>query len=284
MAMHEESTVSVSESSMVSETDIIVVKEASGLQTQPPQNVELKLPVEDKVVQVKESDWMKSQEAKDFMPFLVVEMKRIKTPTACSGNKNEVERSLGQYKKLDSYISKALRSDWSSDISVNDVDKMRQQIERHIEELERMLAAHHEMKNRRKQVRRRASDNSSCEDCGAPMYEDSGVKMCVACQEKGLKKEATTPHFLGMQYQMSAFERAIVGTLINGVVSGGRDIEELFKKFEKKYDINAREKLAIIQILADMGYPVFKDRARIDENEDPTDEKEPREWQTQYYA
>lgn len=108
--------------------------------------------------------------------------------------------------------------------------------------------------------------------------------VCLACGQEGLKKEAATPHFEGLQYQISAFERALVGTLINATVSGGRNLEELFDKLEKKYKLDSREVLAVRQVLADMGYPVFKDRARIDEDEDPTDPDEPREWQTQYHA
>jgi hypothetical protein len=76
----------------------------------------------------------------------------------------------------------------------------------------------------------------------------------------------------------------VVGTLINATVSGGRNLEELFEKLKKKYSLNEREQLAVQQILADMGYPVFKDRARVGEDEDPTDSDEPREWQTQYHA
>ena len=149
-----------------------------------------------------------------------------------------------------------------------------------------MLEAHREMGKQRKHIRRRkrASDDISCPKCAAPLWEEGGNRICLACGDDGMVKEAGTPHFEGLQYQISALERALVGMLINATVAGGRDMEELFAKLEKKYKLTDRETLAIRQILSDMGYPVFKDRARIGEDEDPSNPDEPREWQAQYYA
>jgi hypothetical protein len=314
MAISEEAIIAVSETETVETGNgDIVVKEAFGgtpdgtLPTrQPSPEPQPVLPPEPQPLPSPDGEpetrfpaskgWMDSQEAKDFMPFLLGEMRRIKQPGACARNRNEAERALGQHKRLDNYVSKALREDWKGEIPIADLDRVRQQLEQNIEALERMLEAHHEMKRSRKQVRRhrRASDGCAsifpkqghaCPKCAAPLWEDDGGNpVCLACDNDGIRKEAATPHFEGLQYQISAFERALVGTLINAVVSGGRDLEELFKKLEKKYKLEDREVLAIRQILSDMGYPVFKDRARIGENEDPSDPDEPREWQSQYYA
>lgn len=307
MTIHEETTIAVSETqTVIADNDTIVVKEAFGqlpessehLPIQPPspekQPIMRKPPsavptedVESKHrtdLAVSPKNWLESQDAKDFEPFLVGEMKRIKPPSACIGRKNEIERSLGQAEKLNSYISKALRSDWSGDIPIESIDRLREQLEQNIDALNRMLEAHKEMKKQRRQVRRRASDDSACQACSAPLWEENGKFICLSCEQKELKKEAGTPFFQGISTQISAFENAVTSMLINAVVSGGRDMEELYKKLKKKYDFSPREELAILQILSDKGYPIFKDRARLDENEDPTDPKEPREWQSQYYA
>lgn len=283
--MSEETIITVSDThTTVVDGDTVVVKEAFGQENtvQEPQAPTVELPEETETQSRK--SWLDSQDAKDFEPFLIGEMGRIKTPSACVGRRNEAERALGQNKKLNSYISRALQSDWDGHIPIGSIDKLRHQLEQNIEALTRMLDAHRDMKRQRKQVRRHASDGSACPSCSAPLWEDENGKVCLACDNMGLKKEAGTPHFEGMQYQISAFERAFVGTLINSVVSGGRDIEEMFKKLEKKYKIDDRERLAIQQILVDMGYPVFKDRANIGEDEDPRDPDKPREWQSQYYA
>lgn len=303
MAMNEETIVAVSDThSVVSEGDTIVVKEAFGDMgappTQPPppeaQPVgprpasppPLSPEEEEQGARApgKPAGWLESQDAKDFEPFLVAELKRIRPPGACAGSHNEAERALGQYKRLNGHVSRALQSDYDGVLNIGSIDRLRQLLEQNIEAIERMLESHKDMKKRRRQVRRRASDESVCPSCSAPLWEEGDQTVCLACGQEGLKKEAGTPHFEGLQYQISAFERAIVGTLINAVVSGGRNMEELFAKLEKKYDLSPRERIAVQQILADMGYPVFKDRARIGEDEDPTDPDEPREWQSQYYA
>jgi hypothetical protein len=303
MVMNEEAIISVSDThTIVTEGDTIVVKEASGemefpmrLPSPDPQPTDQRgespiLPEEEETkartqnADTKPKSWLESQDAKDFEPFLVTELKRIKPPSACVGSHNEAERALGQYKRLNGHVSRALQSDYDGVLNIGSIDRLRQLLEQNIEAIDRMLEAQKDMKKRRRQVRRRASDESICPSCSAPLWEDGENMVCLACGQDGLKKEAGTPHFEGLQYQISAFERALVGTLINATISGGRNLEELFKKLDKKYKLNPREKLAVQQILSDMGYPVFKDRARIDEDEDPTDPDEPREWQTQYHA
>jgi len=67
-------------------------------------------------------------------------------------------------------------------------------------------------------------------------------------------------------------------------VSGGRNIEELYAAAKDKYKIDDREELAIFQILADMGYPTFKDRLRFGDDQDPRRTSDHGEWQSQYYA
>jgi len=303
MARNEEAIIAVSDThTTVVDGDTIVVKEAFGqlpgeetaplplrppsLEPQPTRTPSESLPLpEDTERKERAKGWLESQDAKDFEPFLVMEMKRIKPPSSCVGNRNEAERAFGQSKKLDSYISRALQSDWDGTIPIGSIDRLRQQLEQNIEALERMLQSHKEMKQQRRQVRRRrASDDSVCPSCATPLWEEDGNMVCLACGQNELVKEAATPHFTGMQVQISAFENAVTGALINAVVSNGRNIEELYGRLKKKYGFTDREELAILQILADKGYPVFKDRTRFGEDEDPTKPDESREWQTQYNA
>jgi hypothetical protein len=302
MAMNEKAIIEVSEShTAVVDGDTIVVKEAemAPLPVQPPpmEPQPTNLPIdpvsppedEERKVRTESADdkpkgWMGSQNAKDFAPFLVMEMKRIKPPSSCIGRHNETERALGQSKKLNSFISKALQSDWDGAIPIDAIDRMRQQLEQNIEALTRMLEAHQNMKKHRRQVRRRASNESVCPSCTAPLWEEGEDMVCLACGQEGLKKEAGTPNFCGIQIQISAFENAVTGMMINAVVANGRNLEELYDKLKAKYGFTDREELAILQIMEDKGYPVFKDRARVGEDEDPTDSDEPREWQTQYHA
>lgn len=84
----------------------------------------------------------------------------------------------------------------------------------------------------------------------------------------GLVKEAKTPN---LQVQIPLFISMMARICINSTISGGHDIEQVFKKLVKKYDITEREKAEIIQVLLDMNYPIGPlDRGLIGEIFDPT--------------
>lgn len=298
--IHEKETLAVSEKTAQEET--LVVKEAFGFDGLPaevpamdyadaprydegPQHEgpEHEAPPEEQGAQGPRA-WLQSQKACDFVPFLIHEFKRIR-PGAQARGKSEAERAMGQHKRLNGHISKALQSDYDGEIDLKKVEPVRQQIESTMEQLQAVLDALADLGKKRKQMRRpnrRRGSAELCDDCGAPLWKQGEAASCLVCE--GLVKEATTPRYQGLQYQISGFERAIIGTLINGKVSGGRNIEELYSKLKKKYGITEREELAIIQAMADMGYPEFLDRAKIGEEVDPTDEKNIGEWQAQYFA
>jgi len=202
--------------------------------------------------------WLQTQKAEDFPSFLVLETKRIRPPGACAGSRSEIERSLGQHRKLNGYISKALQSDWEGKLDAKGIDALRQRIETSIDQLEQMVESLDNLKKQRRQMRRRKGESDG----------------------DGILKEATVAK---VQYFATAFERAVSGAIVNGKISGGRNLDELYKKAKEKYSFTPREELAIFQILADMGYPTFKDRLRIGEdNHDPREGLG--EWQKQYHA
>ena len=213
------------------------------------------------VTEVAEDGWRNTKDVKQFTQFLLDEINRIGNPNAWR-TKTEKERGLAQLKKLDHYVSQALREDYDSYLDLKSIDNVRNTIEKNIDDTEYAMDGMTHMKRERKKMRRRRG-------------EDEGVD---------LVKEAQTPHFNGMQIHISAFERAIVGALMNGRASGGRDIEELYTEAKSRYNINDREELAIFQILTDMGLPTFKDRLRIGKSSDPTRTEGFGEWQSQYYA
>jgi len=215
--------------------------------------------------EAKDENWLSSGKSEHFIDFLTKEVNRFPKPSDVRGNVSKMEQALGQWKRLNTYVSKALREDYDNAVDVDFVDKVRTMIEQNIDQLEDMLEGIQSLKRNRKQMKRRHRRG-----------ED---------ESNDIVREATAPDFKGIQINISAFERAIVGALINGKVSGGKNIEELFAIAKKKYDIDDRQELAIFQILADFGYPEFKDRLRIGEEvDDPTRTGDEGEWQKQYYA
>jgi len=206
-------------------------------------------------------DWRVSKKPEHFLVFLTKDLQRIPKPSQIRGNLSEMERALGQFKKLNAYISNAMHSDYDGVINVKSIDAMRKVIEQNIDELEDALEGLKNLKKERKKMRRRGEE-----------------------EDPDLKKEATAPHFNGFQMLITPFQRAIASALINGKVSGGRNLEELWKDAKKKYKMEDREELEILQILADMGYPEFKDRLRLGDDNDPTRTEGFGEWQSQYYG
>ena len=244
----EEGIFIVSEDEMICEEEIIAVAEEEVFR--PVTNPEPEAP----------KSWLESRETEHFPKFLTDEFNRIRKPDLARSSISEMERALAQWKELNGHVSKALRDDYHSKLDAKWLDKMRSVVEQYIDQLEAALDSYKQLQQNRKNLRRRGEDD----------YEDE------------LVKEANTPHYHGLQTNVTAFETSIVRALINGVVSGGRNIEELYEIAKKKYDFSPREELALFQILSDMGYPTFHDRLKIgDDNSDPD---KIGEWQTNYQS
>jgi hypothetical protein len=210
----------------------------------------------------KPDDWINSRKIEKFMEWFVGKLRQIQHPSAILGNKTKMEKALGQYIKLNREVSKALRSDFDDVLDTTRVDELRSFVEKAIDTLEDSLYGIEKMKRRRKQMKRRGS-------------EENGEMV----------KEGTAPHFGGMVISVSPFIRGIAGLLINGKVANGRNMEELFEEIKKKYDLDKREELEVLQVVADMGYPIYRDRAKLNEDTtDPTREDNFGEWATIYYA
>jgi hypothetical protein len=207
--------------------------------------------------------WLETKKTEQFVQFLDEQMAKIPTIQHAQGNLSKMENSMARWKKLNNFCSEAMRNDFDGLLDFEDIDKKRQQIEYNMDTLQDAIdSLHHMKKTRRNQRRRRADDD----------------------QDGTMTKEATAPHFSGFQMVITPFQRAIVGAMINGKVSGGRNIDEMWKAAKEKYKMDDREELEILQILADMGYPEFKDRLRVGEDEDPSREDGFGEWQSSYYG
>lgn len=57
-------------------------------------------------------------------------------------------------------------------------------------------------------------------------------------------------------YVVPPFVMAIARMCINAKVTNGKDIEDIYQKLHQKYGMNEREKLEVLQVIADMGYPI----------------------------
>src|SRR5690606_29318416 len=72
--------------------------------------------------------------------------------------------------------------------------------------------------------------------------------------DSGLTKKATKSS--GYTYYVNPFIYSVAKTLINGKVSQGKNIEDLFAKLDDRYKLDDREKLELYYLLNDMGHPI----------------------------
>ena len=217
--------------------------------------------INDEEEEEESQDWLETKDPKHFVMFLQKEINRFPSPNSVRGNVSLIEQSLGQWKRLDAFVSKALREDYEGVLNLQYVDKVRSLVDRNIESLEDMLDSFYAFRKKKRQLKKR--------------HADSDAEMV---------KNAGTAEFTMI---VTPFQRAIAGMLVNGNVSGGKNIEELWDKIKEKYSMTEREELEIMQIMADMGYPIFKDRFRIgDEVHNPQapEEESKGEWPKQYYG
>jgi hypothetical protein len=160
-----------------------------------------------------------------------------------------MERAYSYLQNLDSIISKALRKDINGDINISQLDAARATIRDGMVKLEKALEK--EMASRK---RKRAGSD--------PEYRAGLVKN--AQKISGVNRTTITVDILLAR---------VAKVCINGAISAGKDIEDLFKKQVQAYDLNIREQASVLQLLEEMGYPIRRDRGVLPgEDIDPRSE------------
>ena len=85
---------------------------------------------------------------------------------------------------------------------------------------------------------------------------------------EGFKKEAQkiTGVNGGVTVTVPLIISHLARIMINGTVSAGHDMEDMFVKLADKFDLTLRERHELIQLVQDMGYPIRLDRAYAGED------------------
>jgi hypothetical protein len=234
--------------------------------------------------EAKDKDWEHDQDHSKFLPHFDGKIKNI--PRHSGQTVLGCERAIAFLKSLLTELSKALRGDLEGKIDEQAAEDRYKDTQNMIERLEHQIK---KLKGNHKgaELDLRLVSEGHCATCNsvAPMWHDTIDEkvVCLRCdagQKEQLEKSAATPK---INVYVSAFERAVVGTLLNSSVSAGRNIEDVYDKLKNKYNFTPREELAIQQLIADYGYPMFKDRGRLNENSDPSDGNGV-DFSTNYYA
>lgn len=154
------------------------------------------------------------------------------------------DRALSYLDNLKSKVRDAMRNDYNGSIDANMVEDAMKHINTGISGLTERL----ETLEGKKRTKKRAGDKSSL-----------------------VKEGQKSTHVGGIIVTVPIYISRIARICINGSVSGGHDIEDLFGRLVKKYSLTERDQAETMQLLADMGYPLRRDRGyMIDEEFDST--------------
>lgn len=156
-----------------------------------------------------------------------------------------LERAVSYLEKLDNEISRAMRLDLDGELDANQIEKVRSMIDGGVARLHDRLD---KIKQQKKNSRKKKSADS--------YMEDTIVK--EAQKITGVQ---------GVFVTVDLLTSMIARVCVNGMVSGGHDIEHTFDEQAKKYSLNKRERACVIQLIEDMGIAMRRDRGYTPEEE-----------------
>ena len=149
-----------------------------------------------------------------------------------------LEKAISYFELLDKEITKAMRNDFKNEIDSAEAEKAREQIE---EGLERLVDRLQKVKTDKYKRHAKKSKTSWAE-------------------EAGLIKEAKSTKISGITITVPLLISRCARVCVNGSISAGHDLEEIFASQVKEYKLDNREQAELSQLLEDMGYPIIQDR------------------------
>jgi hypothetical protein len=188
-------------------------------------------------------DW-ESRGAKGFITWVKERLDDV--PKHSGYDSAGLERAVAYLERVDNEVSKAMRMDLEGELDANQIEKVRSVIDNGIERLHERLD---KVKSSKKKSRKKKASES----------------------DDGLVKEAQKiTGVQGVFVTVDLLTSHIARVCINGMVSAGHDIEDLFERQAKYYDLDKRERAQVIQLLDDMGYTMRRDRGFMpDQDVDP---------------
>lgn len=285
-----EEHIEVTEPDIIDDNDVLLVEDPDdnmaiddGSGRVPGSDAEFVQYSNDEPKEERESDWETDKDPTKFIIY--IKDKLTKIPRHSGQTIPGCERAVSYLKSLENEASKAMRADFNGVIDEEELDKVRKDIDNMIFRLENHIQR---LEKNASQSRVRFMSTGECDSCGstAPMWVDPGTgsNVCVSCDNSSPDRIEKTAGTAVVNVYMTPFERSVIATCINAVVSGGKNINEVFSHMDKKYKFTDREKLAFTQLLTDHGYPVYIDRGRLDEDEAHPSDGNGVDWQTNYPA
>jgi hypothetical protein len=224
-----------------------------------PEELEVEEPEE---VKVSDDPWDWGGSAKNFLPWLSKMMQGI--PVHSGRDTAGLERAIAYLEAVDREISRAVRIDLNNEIAIDSVEKARDEIQRGLERLEERL--------------------EKVKSSKYPKKGKKGKKKADAEQEGLIKEAQKATHVGGIVITVPLFTSYLARVCINGMVSAGHDIEDMFTKLAKRYKLSEREQAELVQLLSDMNYPLRRDRGIPLDEEIDTSSSDNFDWAQNFRA
>jgi hypothetical protein len=174
-----------------------------------------------------------------------------------------LERAMAYMEKLDSEISKAMRMDLDEELDANKVEKVRAELD---DGLSRLQARLDKVKESKKSSRKKKK-------ASAEYLIDSDGFIKEAQKITGVQ---------GVYVTVPLLISRIARVCVNGTVSAGHDIEDLYNRQVKKFKLNDREQAEVQQLLFDMGYPIRQDRGFMPDEDLEVSDSDNMDWAANY--
>lgn len=224
--------------------------------------IEVEEPEEDIEVEERDPwDWQ-SQGLGKFLPWIHEKMHNV--PGHSGYDTTGLERAIAYFEVLDKEMSKAMRMDFKNEIDVAKAEEAREQIENG---LERMVDRLEKVKTTK--YKRHAKKGKNKKKAEA---DDSLVKTSQKITGVEGRIHVTVPLFIS----------GLARVCINGMVSAGHDLEDLFHKMSKQYNLDDRQKFELVTLISDMGYVVRRDRGSKLDSEFKYYSSDNADWSAQY--
>lgn len=167
-----------------------------------------------------------------------------------------VERTIAFFKKLNSELTRAMIKDYKGLIDAQKLEQARDEIHDAIKRLDERL----EKLNKRKYNKKKAENNQE------------------------LVKNAETSNIGRQQISVPYLVSVVARACIEATVQGGKDIEDVYAKLVKDFELDKRERYQVVSLLKDFGYPFLFDRVNFESDIESSDSTKPSEFVTQYYS
>lgn len=216
-------------------------------------------------------DW----EARGANGFVAWVQERLTTVPKHSGYDTAgLERASAYLDKLDNEISKAMRLDLDAELDADKVEEIRSKIDDGIARLhDRLDKVKKTSKRSKRKKKSEELDSSELQSFGNLEVSEDDIMVKEAQKITGIK---------GIMVTVPLLISSIGRICINGVISAGHDLNDMFQAQAEKYKLTDREKAEVSFYLFDSGYPLRVDRGHLPGDSFDTASENNFDWSANY--